>query len=141
MRTLFNTFVPLYITHKNAGGRAKLKLLGQINVPNKYETLLGNFYKVEINLDQLSINVYGFFEYDCVNSNIRTSQIYNKLIYDNFICDSYLLFLYEYVDKQTYMENIIKKLKNSEKLYEMGIFINSEVNTKIIAICKYLMNI
>lgn len=91
------SYIPLYVTHKNAGGRTKIKLSGQINIPNKYELLLGNFYKVEINVEQLSLNIYGFFEYDCINSYVRTAQICNKIVYDK---KKYLLNFAKGTDKK-----------------------------------------
>lgn len=85
--TLNNSFIPLSISFKKKPGKTNIKVIKQYpsGSQDKCESLLGNFYKVELNLtnpvnDEFQICINGFFEHDCVNSNIRTSTICNKFI-------------------------------------------------------------
>jgi endopeptidase La len=84
---LQQTFIPLYvIQNSESNGSCSNNLLSVTNekIPMKYEILLDNFYKVKIHIpdcrDPFYVDVFGFFEYDCINARIRTSQVYNKII-------------------------------------------------------------
>ena len=78
-------FVPLYVVSKGSANCSDIKVIKPAIIPEKYEILLDNYYKVEINImtakDSVSLNVFGFFEYDCINSFIRTSQISNDYLF------------------------------------------------------------
>ena len=72
-------YIPLYVYKKNEKKDDKnIKINKCMDIPEKYESLLENFYKVEYK----TLEVYGYFENDCVNSNIRTSQICNEYLYE-----------------------------------------------------------
>jgi hypothetical protein len=79
-------FVPLYVVQKGSSKKSKIKLTKPAMIPEKYEILLENFYKIEIDIcsikESTSLNIFGFFESDCINSNIRTSQLSNKYLYE-----------------------------------------------------------
>ncbi|ATZ80407.1 putative Lon protease [Bodo saltans virus] len=83
---LLNTFNPLYVlTNENLILKNNsISVNNETKISTKYEILLGNFYKVLINVSHCKIpfciEVYGFFNYDCVNARLRTSQICNKLL-------------------------------------------------------------
>ncbi len=55
--------------------------ISKISMIEKYDILLDNVYKIVICIDDNKYEIYGFFEYDCVNSNVRTSQITNNYLY------------------------------------------------------------
>mgnify|MGYP001577221935 FL=1 len=52
------------------------------NHDEKYNILLENFYKIEIELYLFKIILFGFFKIDCINSNIRLSKITNQYLYN-----------------------------------------------------------
>ena len=62
---------------------------------NMHEILLSNFYKIILNISTTTITVCGFFNVDCLNINLRTSQLCNKfvdnkrkILLNNMICDN-----------------------------------------------------
>lgn len=83
---LNTTFVPLTIECKKKEAKIQLKVFKENNIPDKYEHLLGNFYRIEINVpncvDYKQLHVYGFFENDCVGSLTRASQLSNTYLYN-----------------------------------------------------------
>ena len=86
---LNNIFIPLFIQQKKKEGKLKLKVSRQgAPIPDKYESLIGNLYKIEVNTpcskdgQTKQLHIFGFFEYDCVNSGIRTSAICNEYIFN-----------------------------------------------------------
>lgn len=83
---LDNMFVPLYVVDKGTCNKSELRIYKPNMVPEKYEIMLENFYKIEIDVcmygENNSLNVYGYFEADPISSYIRTSQISNRYIYD-----------------------------------------------------------
>jgi endopeptidase La len=86
LEVLQQSFVPLYVTQSEKSDYAAntIAILTHSKVPMKYEILLDNFYKVKIHVPYCKspfyIEVYGFFEYDCIQAKIRTSQLCNKII-------------------------------------------------------------
>lgn len=98
MEILNEYFIPLYIISKKKTTKNNLKISKQQQI-NKYESLIGNFFKVDLNLgnpngDEKQLSIFGFFEYDCVNSAVRTSAceefLSNKITRLNNIIDGTL---------------------------------------------------
>jgi len=86
---LENTFVPVsvHVNHTKIQSKAqKIKLTKIDEIPEKYEILLDNYYKLELSInvlsDEIKLMMFGYFESDCVNSIIRVSQICNKYVND-----------------------------------------------------------
>lgn len=83
---LNTSFVPLTIECKKKESKFQIKVIKQSGVPDKYEQLLGNFYRIEINIPHSNefkhLHVYGFFENDCVGSIMRASQLCNTYLYN-----------------------------------------------------------
>lgn len=84
METLNKTFTPISIESKtnNSIKNTKIKIIKSESTLEKYETLLDNYYKVQINIASIGtiLEIHGFFECDCVNINVRTSQLCNKYL-------------------------------------------------------------
>lgn len=83
------TFIPLTVDSKTSDSKKskkKINVSKEDNIPEKYDHLLGNYYKIELNMqtfvDKKSLFVYGFFEQDCVSSTIRSSQLTNKYVHE-----------------------------------------------------------
>lgn len=111
LEILNNSFVPLKISTKKITGKKSIKISRYIpSTQEKFESLLGNIYKVDINLShsissqENQLCVVGFFEYDCVNASIRTSSICNEYLHN----------------RRKHLENVIegqvKSLKGAVKL-------------------------
>jgi endopeptidase La len=105
-------FVPLCVVNTSVKNNLKIKITKPDEIPEKFESLLENFYKIEIN----TLEIFGFFECDCVNSNIRTSQICNQYLYDK---KKSLVTLINNPENSEYAESggqkvmkMIEKLKN-----------------------------
>lgn len=79
-------FIPLTIECKKKDNKQKIKIIKQYNIPDKYDHLLGNFYKIEINIPHSvnfkQLHIYGFFESDCVSATIRSSQLCNTFLHN-----------------------------------------------------------
>ena len=79
------SFVPLTIEQKTKEGKSNIKMSKEIIGNEKYDQLLGNFYKIELNTpccDNIKqLHIYGFFENDCVDSILRSSHTSNEFIY------------------------------------------------------------
>lgn len=86
LNVLQQSFIPLFVTQseKSDFPQNTVSISTCSKIPAKYEILLNNFYKVKLHVPNCKytyfIEVYGFFEYDCINARIKTSEICNKLI-------------------------------------------------------------
>lgn len=80
------SFIPLTIECKKKESKIKIKVSKEIILTEKYEHLLGNYYKIELNVplckDYKQLHIYGFFENDCVDSNLRSSHLSNQYLYN-----------------------------------------------------------
>ena len=110
IETLDKTFIPLYVVQKGSSKKSKIKVTKPTMIPDKFEILLENFYKIEVDIysprESASLNIFGFFEYDCISSNIRTSQLSNKVLYER-------------------KKNLLELIKDQEK-------VNNQKNLRVI---------
>jgi ATP-dependent Lon protease len=79
-------FVPIGIEKVKKDNKNKLQIIKQTVTLEKYSHLLGNYYKIELNIpgnkDFKQIHIFGFFENDCINSFLRNSQMSNDHVHD-----------------------------------------------------------
>lgn len=78
-------FVPISCITRKKEGDNKIRITHNVPTTEKHEALLGNYYRLEINIPSTEVKqlvIHGFFENDCVNTSLRTSQLTNKYLND-----------------------------------------------------------
>jgi endopeptidase La len=82
------TFIPLFVTNGiyNNDEKIFIEIEKPIDISEKYEILLGNFYKLTLIINvygnNLNIDIYGYFEYDNLNLKLRLSELSNNFIHN-----------------------------------------------------------
>jgi len=76
---LADLFVPLSVMESGEKCivNKKITIINGVRTSNKYEILLDNFYKVSF----FGIDIFGYFNNDCIHIYSRTSQICDRVIY------------------------------------------------------------
>ena len=108
LKLLMETFVPISSKYyKNINKKNNIcEFILEKNIDEKYSLLLGNVYKIKINLNNFNtiLEINGYIHIDSINSHIRTSQLCNEYLYN----------------KKMYVMNALEKITDIDNFFKLS---------------------